>query len=96
MQDYTRVHLIEVKKLGATNTKGSRVKVTSLRFGDSVTISYNYAKDNIGDMFIDWLKSKDNDLGIVSVGYDEKRYVYIFGVSVFESMKNINNGGVLV
>ena len=96
MKDHTRVHLIEVKKLGATNTKGARVKFTSLRFGDSVTISYDYSKDNISDMFIDWLKSKDNDLGIVSVGYDEKRYVYIFGVTVYESMKNINNGGVLV
>jgi hypothetical protein len=96
MENYTRVHLIEVKKLGATNTKGSRVKFTSLRFGDSVTISYDYARDNISDMFTDWLKSKDNDLGIVSVGYDEKRYVYIFGVKAFEPMKNINNGGVLV
>jgi hypothetical protein len=91
-----RVHLIEVKKLGATNTKGSRVKFTSLRFGDSVTISYDYAKNSIDEMFIDWLKSKNNDLGIISVGYDEKRYVYIFGVTVYDTMKNINKGGILI
>lgn len=95
MTEYKRVHLIEVRYLGATNTKGSRVKFTSLRFKDSVTISYNYTFNSIDEMFIDWLKSKDNDLGIVSVGYNEVNGTYLFGVSVFEPIKNISKGGVL-
>jgi hypothetical protein len=96
MNNSKRVHLIEVKYLGATNTRGSRVKITSLRFKDSVTIPYNYTFDNKADMFLDWLKDLNNDLGIVSVGYNEVKGTYIFGVSVFEPIKNIKLGGVLV
>lgn len=96
MTNYTRVHLIEIKYLGATTTKGSRVKFTSLRFKDSVTISYDYKYNQINEMFEAWLKAKDNDLGIVSVGYNEKNSTYIYGVTVFEPMHNIKNGGVLV
>ena len=90
-----RVHLIEVKYLGATNTKGSRVKITSLRFKDAVTISYDYEFNNISEMFESWLKGLNNDLGIVSVGYNEYNNTYIYGVTVFEPIKNIKNGGVL-
>jgi hypothetical protein len=96
MSDYTRVHLIEVKYLGATNTRGSRVKITSLRFNDSVTIPYDYTYNSIDDIFEAWLKQHDNDLGIVSKGYNEHNFTYIYGVSVFEPMKNIALGGVLV
>ena len=96
MNDYKRVHLIEVKYLGATNTKGSRVKFTSLRFKDSATISFNYTYDTIDKMFEAWLRELNNDLGIVSVGYNEVNGTYIYGVTVFEPMRNIKNGGVLV
>ena len=90
-----RVHLIEVKYMGATNKWGSRVKFTSLRFKDSATISYDYTYNSIDEMFEAWLKELNNDLGIVSKGYNEYNGTYIYGVSVFEPMKNINNGGVL-
>lgn len=90
-----KVHLIEVKYLGATNTRGSRVKFTSLRFKDSVTISYDYKYNQINEMFEAWLKDLNNDLGIVSIGYNEINNTYIYGVSVFEPMKNIKLGGVL-
>ena len=91
----TKVHLIEVKYLSATHTKGSRIKITSLRFKDSVTISYDYKYNQINDMFEAWLKQLNNDLGILSVGYNEYNGTYIYGVTVFEPMKNIKNGGVL-
>jgi hypothetical protein len=95
MSDYTRVHLIEVKYLGATSLKGSRVKFTSLRFKDSVTIGYDYGFNSINEMFEQWLKDLNNDLGIVSVGYNELNNTYIYSVTVFEPMKNIKNGGIL-
>lgn len=90
-----RVHLIEVKYLGATNKSGSRVKFTSLRFKDSETISYDYTYNSIDEMFEAWLKELNNDLGIVSKGYNEYNNTYVYGVTVFEPMKNIKNGGVL-
>lgn len=92
MNNYKRVHLIEVKYLGATNTRGSRVKVSSLRFNDSVTIPYDYSYNNIAEIFEAWLKELNNDLGIVSVGYNEKTGAYIYGVNAFEPMRNIKNG----
>ena len=36
-------HLIAIKYMGASNTRGSRVKIESLRFpNDSVIVSYDY------------------------------------------------------
>lgn len=96
MNNYKRVHLIEVKYLGATTNRGSRVKITSLRFKDSVTIPYDYKYSQINEIFEAWLRSLNNDLGIVSVGYNECNNTYIYGVNVFETMHNIKNGGVLV
>ena len=96
MKDIQKVHLIEVKYLGATNTQGSRVKITSLRFKDSVVIPFNYIYTTIDEMFEAWLREVGSDLGIVSKGYNEQNGTYIFGVEVFEPMKNIKKGGVLV
>ncbi len=91
-----RVHLIEVKYLSPTNSKGSSIKITSLRFKDSTIISYNYNFNNISEIFESWLKELNNDLGVVSVGYNEYNNTYIYGVSVYEPIKNIKKGGVLV
>jgi hypothetical protein len=91
-----KVHLIEVKYMPPTENKGSRVIAKSLRFGDSIIFSYDYKYNNINEMFEAWLKELNNDLGIVSIGYDEKNSRYIYGVSVFEPMHNIKKGGVLV
>ena len=35
-------HIIVVSYLGATNSRGSRMKLTSLRFNDSITLNYDY------------------------------------------------------
>ena len=78
-------HLIEAKYLGATNTSGSRMKLTSLRFNDSITESYSYRHGNISDQAGDLLA----ELGfkIEGVGFDEKKGVYIFCSTTFESLK---------
>ena len=44
--------------MGATNTTGSRMKLTSLRFGDSITESYSYKYGNINDQAQELLKIK--------------------------------------
>jgi hypothetical protein len=78
-------HLIEAKYMGATNTTGSRMKLTSLRFGDSITESYSYKFGNINDQAQDLLKSLGFKLD--GVGFDEKKGVYIFASTTFESLK---------
>lgn len=92
----SNVHLIEIKYLGATNTKGSRVKITSLRFKDSVTIPFNYQFTSIDEMFLSWLKDVGSDLGDMTRGYNEINNTYIFGTTVFDNIKNIAKGGVLI
>ena len=50
----------EVKYLGATNTRGSRVKITDLRARPttkSKIISYDYELDTIGEMALNYLNS---------------------------------------
>jgi hypothetical protein len=37
---------VSVRFLGATNTKGARVKLTLSRFNESKTIPYDYEKNN--------------------------------------------------
>lgn len=90
------LHLIEVKYLPATNTRGSRIKATSLRFGDSVVIPFDYSANNIAQGFILWLSANNNDLGIKYSSYDEVNHRYILATPVFESIKAIKRGGVLV
>lgn len=45
----------EIKYLGATDTKGSRVKIKDLRNKVSKIISYDYSYNNIYDMAEAWL-----------------------------------------
>ncbi|MEI7632520.1 MAG: hypothetical protein WCJ60_04335 [bacterium] len=95
MDNFHRVHLIELKYLPATNTKGSRVQIKSLRFADKVTIPYDHARNTVTEMFIDWNKSLNNDLGIICEGFNEKDMSTIISVRAFEPIKNIKKGGVL-
>lgn len=81
-------HLIEVKYIGASNTQGSRSKITSLRFpNDSITVRLDYSYNSIKDQAIDLL----NEFGfkIVGYGYDEKKGVFILCSEVFEPIKEL-------
>ena len=82
------VHLIEVKYLGATNTKGSRIKITSLRFpNDSLTTSFDYSANSINHPAIDLLNSFG--FKITGYGYDEKKGVYILCSETFEPIREL-------
>jgi len=83
-------HLIEAKYVGATNTRGSRIKLTSLRFpNDSFTVSYNYKFSNSLDIAIDELENIG--VKIVGYGYDEKKGNYILATETFEPIKQLKN-----
>ena len=64
----------KVKFLGATNYRGSRVKITDTRMGNSVTIPYNYKFNNIKEIAFDYLNSKG--LEIDGFSWDEKGQFY--------------------
>jgi hypothetical protein len=69
-------HLIEVKYLGATNNKGSRVKLTSLRFpNDSITTSLNYKNNSIKDDAIELFNELDFRIP-VTVTMKEKGFLF--------------------
>lgn len=77
------LHIIKTSYLGATNTKGSRVKIYSERFSQSVVIPYNYQFNSAQDIAIHWLQSK----GFEIVGKGEgKNNMYII-TTTFQPIK---------
>ncbi len=51
-------HVLRVKYLSPTNYRGSRVKIISDRFKQSVTIPYDHALNNPEDMAVAYLQNK--------------------------------------
>ena len=78
-------HLIKLTYLGATDDMPSRLKLTSLRFKDSITAAIDY-RTEVRQQALELLKR----LGfkIDGVGYDELRGDYIFCSTTFESLKD--------
>lgn len=86
MQNY---HLIEARYLGPTNTRGSRVKLISARYEQSVTIPYNYEFNSSKDIAIDYLKKQGhNVIGSGEVGH---HFVIVIAAtdSQFKPLKEI-------
>ena len=79
----TNYHVFAIKYLGATDTKGSRVKITSQRFEQSVTISYNYEYSNIYEMAQEKLES----MGYEITGMGETPSGYVLMSTTFEPLK---------
>jgi hypothetical protein len=77
------LHILKTSYLGATNTRGARVKIYSERFRQSVVIPYNYRFNNALDIAINWLQSK----GFEIIGKGEgKESMYIISTT-FEPLK---------
>ena len=51
------LQILEIKYLGATNTKGARVKITDTRFKASITLSRDYEGD-MEDQAFEYLISR--------------------------------------
>ena len=64
---------IKVKYIGATNYKGSRIKITDERFDQSKIIDYSYKYGNVLDQSIDYLQNN----GFNIIGYSEMKNDYI-------------------
>ena len=76
------LHILKTSYLGATNTRGARVKIYSERFRQSVIISYTY-ENRAQDMAINWLQEK----GFEIIGKGEgQNNMYIIS-STFEPLK---------
>lgn len=80
LQNY---HLLRVKYHGATNTKGSRVSITSDRFQQKIVIEYDYSMDSIYEMAIGELQNR----GFEIVGIGELKKEYILISTTFEPLK---------
>lgn len=80
----TVLHAIRVKYLGPTNSKGSRVKLISDRFGDSKTLEYNYAYNNALDQAVDYLYY---EMGYEIVGVAELDKEYLVLTNTFKRLK---------
>ena len=77
------LHAFTIKYIGPTNTKGSRVKITSERFGQSKTFAYNYAYNNVVDMAEEYLE----DLGFNLIGAAETSKGFIILSDTFKELR---------
>ena len=50
------LHLLSVKYIGPSNARGTRLKIESKRFNQSITLSYDYKIGNIRDQAIQFLQ----------------------------------------
>lgn len=55
-------HLLTVKYLGPTNSRGSRVKISSDRFEDSITIGYNHSFNGSLAQAVAWCEAYKDTL----------------------------------
>jgi hypothetical protein len=77
------LHTITVKFLPATNARGCRVKLSSERFGDSKTISYDYTFNSAVDIAENWLEKN----GYRPCFKSEGKNVMMLHCFVFEPLK---------
>lgn len=69
---------------GATNTRGSRVKIDDLRFNKSKTISYNYEFNDAGEIASNYLSAIGIDISYCM----EAKKGYILATSNFTTQLN--------
>lgn len=78
-------HIIFAKYAGPTNSRGSRVILTSERFGEKKVIDYDHRMNNIWEMAEDWLRR----YGFHIVGHGETKNGAAIITSTFMGLKNI-------
>ena len=83
--DFPQIHFrgIKVKYYGATDTKGSRVKLYDTRHEESLFLSYNYQYCNIKDIAYDYLIKRGFEL--LGFTWDEKEGCYNILTTDFET-----------
>lgn len=83
MKTLSNFHIITVTYLGATNFKGSRVKLHSDRFNESKIINYDHSYNNTSEIAQAYLESKGFEL----IGHGEATNGYYLISNTFESIK---------
>lgn len=83
MDQLENFHVLEVKYLGATNTKGSRVKIYSHRFKQSVITDYDYSFSNSYEIAQNWLNKNSFKL----IGKGEGKDCYFIFSETFKPLK---------
>lgn len=68
---------IDVKYFGPTNSRGSRVKMTDLRFDESVTIPWDYAHNTALDVALAYLIKEKGVKSIYGYGLTKEHYFIV-------------------
>lgn len=58
-------HLLTVKYIGPTNSRGSRVKISSDRFEDSRTFDYNHSYNGALAQALVWVQSAAGQFNVI-------------------------------
>jgi hypothetical protein len=61
------LHLLKIKYLGPTNFRGSRIRIKSERFNQSITVSWDYSANSSAEIAINHLQK----LGFEFIGQAE-------------------------
>ncbi len=86
MKTLQNFHVITVSFIGATDYKGSRVKIHSYRFKKTVIIDYDHKFNNTFEIAQNYLEAKGFEL----VGKAETKDGYTLISTTFDSIKSIN------
>jgi hypothetical protein len=80
-------HGLQAKFIPATNTKGSRVKIISLRHNKSKIISYDYKYDNTKEIAVAYLEAQGVKIcGFIAPETTALNHSYILFTDNFEFM----------
>lgn len=83
MHHLKNYHAFEVTYLRPTNSRGSRVKIKSLRFDQAVIIPYDYCFSNTFEIAQAWLTSQGFEL----IGKAEAKNSYLIISITFKPLK---------
>ena len=88
----SHLHALQIKTLPATNTKGTRIKIISLRHGNSKTINYDHTFNNSYDVAVDYLSK--NGVNILHHSSPEFGALSNSYIASTELQKKFNAGGL--
>ena len=77
------LHLFKIKYLGPTNFKGSRIRITSERFQQSIIISWDYTANSSTEIAANHLTK----LGFDIIGQSEGKTENYLVSNTFQSLK---------
>jgi len=83
MKHLDNLHLFNIRFIGASNTRGSRVRIKTDRFQESVVIPYDYKFNSAYEVAQHYLESKGFNL----IGMAETKNGYAILSSTFKPLK---------